>query len=67
MESLPQNPEIRINPENFHPCICFGCKIRTIMFIYTPIWMPEKGPGLTAKLTAIFCSQVKAVPDHLWD
>ena len=21
MESLPQNPEFRINPENFHPCI----------------------------------------------
>ena len=20
MESLPQNPEFRINPENFHPC-----------------------------------------------
>ena len=22
MESQPQNPEFRINPENFHPCIC---------------------------------------------
>ena len=22
MEGLPQNPEFRINPENFHPCIC---------------------------------------------
>ena len=21
MESQPQNPELRINPENFHPCI----------------------------------------------
>ena len=21
MESRPQNPEFRINPENFHPCI----------------------------------------------
>ena len=21
MESKPQNPEFRINPENFHPCI----------------------------------------------
>ena len=20
MESQPQNPELRINPENFHPC-----------------------------------------------
>ena len=22
MESHPQNPEFRINPENFHPCTC---------------------------------------------
>ena len=22
MESQPQNPEFRINPENFHPCTC---------------------------------------------
>ena len=22
MESQPPNPEFRINPENFHPCIC---------------------------------------------
>ena len=21
MESQPQNPEFRINPENFHPCL----------------------------------------------
>ena len=24
MESQPQNPEFRINPENFHPCICLA-------------------------------------------
>ena len=23
MESQPQNPELRINPENFHPCISY--------------------------------------------
>ena len=22
MESQPQNPEFRNNPENFHPCAC---------------------------------------------
>ena len=22
MESQPQNPEFRNNPENFHPCFC---------------------------------------------
>ena len=30
MESQPQNPEFRINPENFYPCLpinlgCIGC------------------------------------------
>ena len=24
MESQPQNPEFRINPENFHPCTLQG-------------------------------------------
>ena len=24
MESQPQNPELRNNPENFHPCSCAG-------------------------------------------
>ena len=24
MESQPQNPEFRINPENFHPCFRHG-------------------------------------------
>ena len=29
MESQPQNPEFRINPENFHPCVClFGPALR---------------------------------------
>ena len=27
MESQPQNPEFRINPENFHPCICITLAI----------------------------------------
>ena len=26
MESKSQNPEFRINPENFHPCICIKYK-----------------------------------------
>ena len=25
MESKPQNPEFRINPENFHPCCVSAC------------------------------------------
>ena len=25
MESQPQNPEFRMNPENFHPCSLVAC------------------------------------------
>ena len=34
MESRPQNPEFRINPENFHPCM--GYKIDTYFPLITP-------------------------------
>ena len=27
MESQPQNPEIRICPENFHPCVSWMCHL----------------------------------------
>ena len=27
MESQPQNPEFRNNPENFHPCICLSIRV----------------------------------------
>ena len=27
MESQPQNPEFRDNPENFHPCILMGHRL----------------------------------------
>ena len=27
MESQPLNPEIRINPENFHPCVSWMCHL----------------------------------------
>ena len=30
MESQPQNPEFRINPENFHPCIPTSVNDRVI-------------------------------------
>ena len=40
MESQPQNPEFRINPENFHPCkhwlsqdICLYQVIMTLHFL----------------------------------
>ena len=34
MESQPQNPEFRINPENFHPCIMLKDTLQTCMHSY---------------------------------
>ena len=36
MESQPQNPEIRNNPENFHPCILLD-DMQPYMASNTPI------------------------------
>ena len=32
MESQPQNPEFRINPENFHPCM-LPLQVHVLMFL----------------------------------
>ena len=36
MESQPQNPEFRNNPENFHPCI-------KVVFLYIHSYSPNRG------------------------
>ena len=36
MESRPQNPEFRINPENFHPCNIIESLTLTISHINVP-------------------------------
>ena len=33
MESQPQNPEFRINPENFHPC-----QLDSWAFMFNPLY-----------------------------
>ena len=38
MESQPQNPEFRINPENFHPCIIILYYKRPAMYLFTSIF-----------------------------
>ena len=39
MESQPQIPEFRINPENFHPCVCtFYLKIKQFDSVYLSIF-----------------------------
>ena len=41
MESQPQNPEFRINPENFHPCDYFA----TLQFLYNAMYgVHRNGP-----------------------
>ena len=30
MESQPQNPEFRINPENFHPCVQHAIDVNSL-------------------------------------
>ena len=34
MESQPQNPEFRVNPENFHPCIEDTMSKKGILYNY---------------------------------
>ena len=45
MESQPQNPEYRINPENVHPLgkyklplQCVYCTVHEIMVLISPVW-----------------------------
>ena len=33
MESQPQNPEFRINPENFHPCYYARVKVKNLKIL----------------------------------
>ena len=33
MESQPQNPEFRIDPENFHPCSCVQTSLHLFVLI----------------------------------
>ena len=39
MESQPQNPEFRINPENFHPWICSGIQLTRIVQLFSYLSM----------------------------
>ena len=46
MESQPQNPEFRINPENFYPCVSLS---KTLSQCLVPVH-PRKISKLTEKL-----------------
>ena len=59
MESQPQNPEFRINPENFHPCQSSRLRVQSssislvfLMFLclfIAALWSPA-GKGLSSWL-----------------
>ena len=42
MESQPQNPGFRINPENFHPCELIGPRGYKIFFTEHEIYHVQK-------------------------
>ena len=39
MESQPQNPEFRINPENFHPCLFLISQLILLNFFIKIIFL----------------------------
>ena len=51
MESQPQNPEFRKNPENFHPCLQEG---------------NNKGVGETVKIHRLVCTFVEGKKQTRW-
>ena len=38
MESQPQNPEFRNNPENVHPCIITSSQLKPVLMIRLGKW-----------------------------
>ena len=55
MESQPQNPEFRNNPENFHPCICLSIRV---------FWLVGWFDLLHLSLTAMAMSRWVSLPNH---
>ena len=67
MESQPQNPEFRNNPENFHPCIYNMKQCSVVPYIN----LTNQAPGVQTVLAAgIISSQTynwKNLIDLLWN
>ena len=60
MESQHQNPKVRNNPENFHPCILIGCsncsKIsNTLLFLFPHNYIGD--PGWDSQNACQNCNQ----------
>ena len=49
MESQPQNPEFRNNPENIHPCHWMDCVVSLSKKLF-PMLSTGKCPDMTEKL-----------------
>ena len=68
MESQPQNPEFKINPENFHPCfqtIKFGTVQKGPLYIFMGhrVMFPETFVFLFLKIYIIIANS--ADPDEI--
>ena len=51
MESQPQNPEFRINPENFHPCRSSFTLLTIQSLPFTHLSMVSEDLGSTQKMS----------------
>ena len=59
MESQPQNPEFRINPENFHPCpMNFSIKFDIVMSIWSIVHID----GSQAIISKTYCTSFSEDP-----
>ena len=53
MESQPQNPEFRNNPENFHPCVEM-LKTWVVKFFKIPQWYFLTQPSGGRKFVSLY-------------
>ena len=74
MESQPQNPEFRNNPENFHPCCLLSCLLKYLSSLYCKQYGPRSDCSLNSSLIRVhivcFHDESRLEPQQLaqaWD
>ena len=58
MESHPQNPEFRNNPENFHPCNWWNNPFHSIQYCFDASLIFQ---GVLARIRRLFTQRGKGV------
>ena len=56
MESQPQNPEFRINPENFHPCMTTIARVYSVPIIDQSVRPKPSNEWLRANVCSMQCN-----------